>query len=108
MIIDAVTFRELQQAASPEFVTELVDAFLEEGPKMLSEMQTAWTTQSAERFKRAAHSLKSNGQTFGATELAQLARQLELGGLPQDAEALDSLRRSYEATALALRELCRE
>jgi HPt (histidine-containing phosphotransfer) domain-containing protein len=33
------------------------------------------------RFRRAAHSLKSNALTFGATELAAHAWALELGGL---------------------------
>ena len=35
----------------------------------------------AERFRRAAHSLKSNSNTFGALALGALARELELGGL---------------------------
>ena len=35
----------------------------------------------ADRFRRAAHSLKSNSNTFGALRLAALARELELNGL---------------------------
>ena len=39
-----------------------------------------WPRTMPMRFRRAAHSLKSNGETFGATALAALARELELDG----------------------------
>lgn len=107
MTIDAATFSELQDSAGADFVKELVAAFLEDAPKALAELRSAWDTKSADRFRRAAHSLKSNGQTFGATEFAESARQLELSGMPEDAAQLEALQLSYEASALALQELCR-
>lgn len=107
MTIDTETFRQLQESAGEEFVCELVDTFLQEGQRTLLELRGAWGLGSAEEFRRAAHSLKSNGQTFGAFELARLARDLELTGLPQPAHALDALQRSYEESASGLRELCR-
>ena len=67
-----------------EFVGELVDTFLEEAPGMLAELRSARADGNAERFRRAAHSLKSNGNTFGALSLAALARELELKGLDAD------------------------
>ncbi len=105
--IDNVTFRELQETAGAEFVTELVATFLEEAPLSLAELRTSWSAKSVERFRRAAHSIKSNGQTFGATSFANMARQLETSGLPADASGIDALDQEYQRVAAALTELCR-
>ena len=105
MTIDLATFRELQETAGADFVVELVDTFLQEAPPMLAELRAAWSANDADRFRRVAHSLKSNGMTFGATALADISRQLETGGLPADAAPLDRMQREYETAAAALKEL---
>lgn len=102
--IDRATFNELQDTAGAEFVAELVATFLEEAPQMLAALRAAQAAQAAEPFRRAAHSLKSNSLTFGATTLAALARELELGGLA-DAARLDALDREYARSAAALKGL---
>jgi HPt (histidine-containing phosphotransfer) domain-containing protein len=108
-VIDANTFAELQEAAGTEFVNELVGTFLEEAPGMLAELRSARAAGTGERFRRAAHSLKSNSHTFGALTLGALARELELRGLAadaaQDAAALDALEAAYVQVATALEEL---
>ena len=107
--IDFATFRELQDSAGPEFVAELVDTFLEEAPLMLAELRGARAASNADSFRRAAHSLKSNSQTFGALALGALARDLELKGLGTDAEhdnaALDALDAAYAQAAAGLKAL---
>jgi HPt (histidine-containing phosphotransfer) domain-containing protein len=105
--IDTSVFRELQQTAGAEFVTELVATFLEEAPLMLSELRSARAAGNAERFRRAAHSLKSNSHTFGATALGAQARALELGGLADDDTPIDALDAAYARAAAALQELAR-
>ena len=104
--IDQATFNELQEAAGAEFVAELVDTFLQEAPEMLAELRRAHAGLQADVFRRAAHSLKSNSMTFGATRLGAMARTLELGGMPPDATALDALDAEYTLVAVALKELC--
>ena len=103
--IDAAVFAELQDTAGAEFVSELVDTFLHEAPLLLAEMRGAQHAGAAERFRRAAHSLKSNANTFGALRLGEMARALELGGA--DAAALAALGAEYERAAAALQGLCR-
>jgi HPt (histidine-containing phosphotransfer) domain-containing protein len=105
--IDLPTFEALQQTAGAEFVGELVDTFLTEAPLMLDELREAFAAGNAERFRRAAHSLKSNSHTFGATRLGELARDLELGGLIADTAPLDALEAEYQLVAAALTELTR-
>ena len=110
-VIDPTTFAELQDAAGADFVAELVGTLLEEAPGMLAELRNALAARDGERFRRAAHSLKSNSQTFGAMALGLLARELELRGLhadpARDAAALDSLDAAYAQVAAALTELSR-
>ena len=111
-LIDRATFEELEHAAGPEFVRELVGTLLVEAPLMLDEMRTALGERSVERLRRAAHSLKSNGMTFGALELAASARDLEVRAAEivasGDATPLDALAQRYAAAATALAELTRE
>jgi histidine phosphotransfer protein HptB len=83
--IDMAVFSELQEAAGEEFVAELAGTFFEEAPVMLAEMRAAQAAGNADGFRRAAHSLKSNSNTFGATRLGEMARDIELGGLVADA-----------------------
>ena len=106
-VIDPHTFDELQANAGADFVAELVDTFAEEAPPLLAEMRSAQAAGAAERFRRAAHSLKSNGSTFGATRLAAMARALELEGLPASAAPVDALVQEFGTTLAALQTLAR-
>ena len=105
-VIDPVVFAELQEAAGAEFVTELVGTFFEEAPVMLAELRSAQAAGNADAFRRAAHSLKSNSHTFGATRLGEMSRDLELGGLITDGAPLDALEAEYQRAAAALKEKC--
>jgi HPt (histidine-containing phosphotransfer) domain-containing protein len=105
-VIDLATFRDLQDATGAEFVAELVDAFLQEAPTMLDGMRHALAARDVETFRRTAHSLKSNGNTFGARSLGALARDLELSApavvQAGGAGALDALAAEYARVAAAL------
>jgi histidine phosphotransfer protein HptB len=107
--IDRATFEGLKTTTGAEFAMELVDTFLQEAPKMLGDMRTALAAKDADKFRRAAHSLKSNSNTFGALALGAIARELEVGGLARalasDAQPLDALAAEYSRVATALTEL---
>ena len=105
--IDPTTFAELQATTGAEFVVELVETFAEEAPQMLAEIRSGHAAKDAERFRRAAHSLKSNSNTFGAVRLAEMARTLELGGLPGSSAPLDAVAAELDATLAALKTLAR-
>ena len=105
--IDRAVFSELQQTAGADFVVELVDTFAEEAPQMFAELRAAQAAGAAERFRRAAHSLKTNANTFGATTLGNKARELELGALPSDLGGVEALQALYDASVAALKELAR-
>ena len=107
--IDRATFTALEEMAGADFAKELIETFLEEAPTMLADLRDALDKRDADRFRRAAHSLKSNSSTFGALALASLARELEQGGLasldiatPARVDALDA---EYARVADALTKL---
>ena len=108
-MIDRAIFDELEEAAGPEFVAELVDTFLTEAPLMLDELRHSFAQREADNFRRAAHTLKSNANTFGAHTLGAMAKELELGGLAPVAEAngqpIEALAQEYARVAAALTEL---
>ena len=110
--IDPVVYAELKGTVGREFVVELVGTFLEEAPGMLGELRAARAEGNADRFRRAAHSLKSNADTFGAVRLAARARELERVGLDavpaRDETALAKLEAEYAVAAAALKELCND
>lgn len=106
-LVDEAAFDALKDTTGADFVQELVGAFADEAPTILHEMRAAAGAGVAERFRRAAHSLKTNAQTFGAVPLAEAARQLELAGLPPDVAPLDALDALYHSTVAVLEELTR-
>jgi len=79
-VIDQTTFEELKQMSGEDFINELIDAFLDDAPNMIQNMESALEARDVESFRRNAHSLKSNANTFGAMELAALAKELEFMG----------------------------
>ena len=76
-IIDRSVLDELSESVGDDFVGELIDTFIEEAPGMFHEMQQALSDSDVDSFRRGAHSLKTNAATFGATELAEKAKDLE-------------------------------
>ena len=107
-LIDKPTFEELKQMSGADFINELIDAFLEDAPKMIREMQTARAGRDVESFRRNAHSLKSNANTFGATELARQAKDLEMMAKENNLEVgnrLDRLKEAFQGVARELEKM---
>jgi HPt (histidine-containing phosphotransfer) domain-containing protein len=104
--IDRATFEALKETTGAEFALELVDTFLEEAPVMLEDLRRALAAKDADKFRRTAHSLKSNSNTFGALTLAAMARELELTSAAKvsdgGGEPLNALAQEYSRVAAAL------
>ncbi len=105
--IDHEILAELKDATGEEFAAELVNTFLDEAPGMIDELKAAAAAADADRYRRAAHSIKSNANTFGATALAELAKKVELGELPEAGDLKDAtaLETALTTAATALRSL---
>ncbi|MEP2532466.1 Hpt domain-containing protein [Shimia sp.] len=107
--IDPSVFAELAEATGAEFAQELLGTFLDEASPLIDELKDAATAADPDRYRRAAHSLKSNAQTFGAQALANLARDLEINGFSTDQNANQmqhaALVGEYERASSALKAL---
>lgn len=105
-VIDRATFEELKQISGADFINELIDAFLDDGPHMISQMETALAAGDVESFRRNAHSLKSNANTFGATELGVLSKELETMAKENNLDVgnrLDVLKQEFHRVAEELK-----
>jgi HPt (histidine-containing phosphotransfer) domain-containing protein len=109
--IDRVAFDRLTATMGGAFVAELIDAFVDDGRNLVDTLRRALARADLDAFRRAAHSLKSNGETLGASGLAAAARELEAmaraGSLDGAGERLESLAAGYEAAARGLGDLRR-
>ena len=85
-VIDLNTFTNLKETVGADFIGEMIDTFLEDALTQIGQMKSGLAAQDVDLFRRAAHSLKSNAATFGATELAGLARELEVLGREKNLE----------------------
>ena len=70
-------YKEVMGDEWGEFVADLIDTFLSNGPKLITDMRQAYDENNLEILERSAHSLKANGKTFGANQLAEVAFELE-------------------------------
>ena len=76
MIIDSSaldSYRDFMGEEADAFIAEVIGSFLDSGPKLVSNLEEAWESNNQEALVRAAHMLKSNSATLGATLLADLA-----------------------------------
>lgn len=72
----------------PGFVAELVDELLQDAPAQLESLRAAAASGDATAAGRAAHTLKGNGRTFGARELASLCQEAEGAAAAGDLDAV--------------------
>ncbi|GIT93231.1 hypothetical protein JANAI62_37250 [Jannaschia pagri] len=84
----------------------LKQSFLDEAPKLLAQIKAGDTAGDAKMVRRAAHTLKSSANDFGALRLAQLCKSIEAdaqrGSLTTLATTLPVLEAEFEAAVDAL------
>jgi histidine phosphotransfer protein HptB len=105
-VIDPSTFEALKEAMGADYILELVQVYCEETPVLLSQLQDALAKGDSEAFRRAAHSIKSTSNSFGALQFGTLAKELEMIGkearLEQAPAKVDLLVAGYPAIQQAL------
>jgi HPt (histidine-containing phosphotransfer) domain-containing protein len=76
-VINRAIYAALEESVGGEFITVMVEAFLEETSQLMETLKKSLSAGDADAFRRAAHSMKSNAATFGAMQLSEQARELE-------------------------------
>lgn len=77
LIFDKSVFLTLRSELGAEDATEVLTAFLSDTSSKMDVLASGVPDRSIAR--REAHAIKSSAATFGFSELARLARELELG-----------------------------
>jgi HPt (histidine-containing phosphotransfer) domain-containing protein len=108
-ILDArimASLRELQADDEPNFLSEIIDTFLEDGPKRLEAIQQSIKTGDSDQLHRLAHSFKGASSSLGALSFSKVCGAIEevgRSGSVAEAEPLFSvLLQDYEKVRVAL------
>ena len=90
----------------PDLLAALIDTFLRDVPRLVDSARQGLQQGQADEVRRAAHTLKSNGATFGATGFSELSRQLESlarpGTLEGTADLIARIEAEFERVRIAL------
>jgi CheY-like chemotaxis protein/HPt (histidine-containing phosphotransfer) domain-containing protein len=107
--LDPAALDKLREAigGDPAALSELIDSFLAEGPKLVDGLKAAADRGDCATLRRVAHTLKSVARDFGAAALAEVAAELEgkanSGAVSGVAELVAAAEDRYRAAHEALR-----
>jgi len=100
-LIQLSVFEDLKIAIGADFINEVIDAFFEEAPELITALEQSLEASDIDTFRRSAHSLKSNGACFGAIAFSEAAKELEFlakdGELDQVGDKVVLLRTQFES-----------
>ncbi|MDH3280277.1 MAG: response regulator, partial [Gammaproteobacteria bacterium] len=97
---DRTKLAELRALSSDDgFIKELVDTFIRDGERLISDMYEAYERGEYQRLREIAHALKGSAASIGASALFELNKELyELGvsGMREQASGwLSDIREEY-------------
>jgi CheY-like chemotaxis protein/HPt (histidine-containing phosphotransfer) domain-containing protein len=107
-VLDPPALERLMQTIGDDLglLATLIDTFLRDVPRLVDGASQGLQQGQADEVRRAAHTLKSNGATFGAMRLSELSRELEAlarsGILEGTADLLARIEGEYESVRIAL------
>jgi len=99
MLDDAsiAALRDPELGGDPEFLMEVVEAFMGDTPPRLEALRASLAGGDAEAIGRAAHSLKGSSGNFGALRMQTLCADIERLSRAGELEPLESLVAQLEA-----------
>ena len=75
--LDPGALETLKEIGGDDFVDDLIDVFIADSPDLVTTLRQSIEEGDAPALRRTAHTLKSNGATFGASAFSELCRDLE-------------------------------
>jgi HPt (histidine-containing phosphotransfer) domain-containing protein len=85
-----------------ELLKELAQLFLEECPRLMTELRQAHQQGDAKQVERTAHGLKGSVANFGAKAAVDAAWQIEQLGKGGKLEAVEEIMRSLDLALFSL------
>jgi PAS domain S-box-containing protein len=110
-VIDSAALERLVKIIGdePGPLAALIDTFHDDVQRLVDSARRGLQQGQAEEVRRAAHTLKSTGATFGATRFSELSRSLESlassGTLEGAADLIRRIEAEYQAVRIALEEV---
>ncbi|GAP05993.1 protein containing PAS domain S-box [Anaerolinea thermolimosa] len=99
--------RELQEEDEPDFLTELIDIYLEDAAVLVSEIEEKTRSGDLGGVRQAAHTLKGSSGNLGALVLSKICYEMELcaknGDLAGAQKVLPRLVEEFEMVTTQLR-----
>jgi CheY-like chemotaxis protein/HPt (histidine-containing phosphotransfer) domain-containing protein len=110
--LEESALESLRELGGDEFLGEVVSTFLGDAPSLLASLRSALEQGDAAELRRAAHTLKTNGLTFGAAGFAERCLELEQraksGDLDGAGDLVDRIDQEYVMLEQALARLVPE
>jgi len=107
-VVDSAALERLVKIIGdePGPLAALIDTFHDDVQRLVDGARRGLQQGQAEEVRRAAHTLKSTGATFGATRFSELSRSLESlassGTLDGAADLIRQVEAEYQAVRIAL------
>ncbi len=108
-VLDNSVLDELRASVGgdEDFVRDLVQTYLAEGPQHMAQIATAAGRADAEAIVRPAHTLKSSSAALGAARMSAISKQIEFAGregrVVDLAPLADEAQQAWTATVIALK-----
>ena len=99
-VVDPETIRYLRELSPGDngaFLREIIGIFIADTPLRIAELEESLRASDAEKFARAAHSIKGSSANLGAAALRAVAAQLEERSRVEPASTLGPLLESLKA-----------
>ena len=97
------SLRQIQQPGAADFISELIDLFVNEAVAQLKLLREAVAGNDATGIKRVAHCLRGSSANMGATRMAAISEKLENKDPAKDTgELLVQLESEFELVRAAL------
>jgi HPt (histidine-containing phosphotransfer) domain-containing protein len=71
------SLRELSMPGEKDFVSELIDIFFQQSPKIIAELEAGVNSNDAQVIEKMAHKFKGSCGNIGAARLQALCAELE-------------------------------
>jgi CheY-like chemotaxis protein len=99
-------FREMEVDGQESVLAKLIDVFIENTPRVLTDSRAAITEKHSPLLERAAHTLKGSCSNFGAERMRAACERLEMlartGDFEHAAEWIDKIEKEFEYVRIAL------
>ncbi|HEY9750514.1 MAG TPA: response regulator, partial [Allocoleopsis sp.] len=90
------TMRQMAGEDAIEFLTDIIECYLQETPKLFQAFRVALEAQDSVTFQHTTHTLKSSSATLGALRLTRLCQGLQQASL-EEVSVIASYLRQLEA-----------